>query len=581
MGGLRRALALALLTSWLGCVRELSLGSLVPLVLPPRDAGASCTDDGQCQSHTCGVGGNGNCCRAACSVIDSTCGATGCDDAGLCAYPDSGNPCGTNAACSAGALTPSACSGDGRCLRGDESSACPDHLACNATGTACLAACGRTSDCIAGWFCDQGNAVCCTGLEGGGTLRVDGANGHDGAACCGFGGREPCQTVSRAMALIDSAAARNTTIVATVDGGTGDWPAPETYPIVLGWGVELSAPGVVFRIPDSGIGEIFDVKAYSSSDTLVNASVVGSETSPVGIVSTPPPQEGAIRIESVLYIANANILGGIHALPSSYVFLGEDLAAAVTGTVYLGDHFISCDECTIQDGDLSGMSSVVLGPGAGLVATGQFSISLTSNPVIGAPPPAVGFGTCSLKYIGDAISLSGSGALTFKNGLVQCIGGTAFSLSGGTVVIDNTVIQNTDVGISAGEGANVSVTNSVIRYNAIGVEQSTGATVDLSGGGNSVVCSSSAESSVGSPVPGIDVWNAGAGDLNASNVAWDTAGPDYFSCDTGGSDGGFLACSCNLASCSVVPGSDGMDAVTTGDGGILLTGHTQSPDACL
>ena len=35
----------------------------------------------------------------------------------------------------------------------------------------------------------------------------------------------------------------NVTIDATVSGIGGAWVAPETYPVVLGWGVELNAPG--------------------------------------------------------------------------------------------------------------------------------------------------------------------------------------------------------------------------------------------------------------------------------------------------------------------------------------------------
>jgi hypothetical protein len=54
------------------------------------------------------------------------------------------------------------------------------------------------------------------------------------------------------MALIDAAQAQNVTINATVNGVGGDWAAKETYPIVLGWGVELSAPWVFFLDAKNG-----------------------------------------------------------------------------------------------------------------------------------------------------------------------------------------------------------------------------------------------------------------------------------------------------------------------------------------
>jgi hypothetical protein len=626
-----------------GCLQTVGIGSLQAL---PGDAGAltagvSCGADGQCQSGICGVSVShtGNCCSTACATSDGICGATACDDAGACVYPgalicnDAGPcvypgsvPCRPDS-CSAGVLTHSVCSGAGVCS--PSSTLCPTNQVCDREGTACVFdICGGVV--CAGGFCDPVTGACCAGLYLGGSLYVDGVAGHDGIACCGFGGTEPCLTVTRAMGLVDSAGAQDVTIVATLDGGGGDWAAPETYPIVLGWGVELSAPGVVFHLPDADAGDLLDVRAYSSRDELGSASVVGSATSPLGLDSAVDGGDaGAILVETTLYLANASLThGGISIFgqvlhvgdggvyPYGILVLGADRAGVVTGTVYVTDsprYGILCDQCTIRDVELNGESSLVL-RGAALMAlgfplgahipphpppypyfsTGPLSVSLLSNPVVGVPPSGVGVGTCAEKYIGDGIVIDGTnGEFTFKNGVIQCIGGSGLTATGSQIIVDNTVIQNAGIGISSSVVATVSVTNSLIRYNGIGIVQSCGwlsgidtsadvcGTIDLGGGGNTVICSSNVESTSGSTWPGIDAWNASTLDLNASNVAWDTAGPDYFSCDASGPDGGFLSCSCNLASCSTAPGADGMNAVATNDGGIILTGHTLSPERCL
>jgi hypothetical protein len=185
------------------------------------------------------------------------------------------------------------------------------------------------------------------------------------------------------------------------------------------------------------------------------------------------------------------------------------------------------------------------------------------------------------------VLLNGAVSITFNNGTVQCIGGTAFLLqSSGTgngdpsLNIDSTFIQNTEVGIWATAGT-AEVTNSTINFNVIGVQQDTdgtnNGTTDLSGGGNTVVCSDNKESVIGNLNPGIDVYNTSTKNLDASNVAWDTSGPDYFSCDPA-----FTSCVCNLGSCTTTPGDHDMDAVEDSNnlGGVTTTGNTLSGISC-
>ncbi len=77
------------------------------------------------------------------------------------------------------------------------------------------------------------------------------------------------------MKIIDNAQARDVTINAAVRKGNTWNPAGEVYPIVLGWGAKLSAPGVYFYDANKN-AEIIDVAAFSKSDTIGYASLVGN-----------------------------------------------------------------------------------------------------------------------------------------------------------------------------------------------------------------------------------------------------------------------------------------------------------------
>jgi hypothetical protein len=587
-----------------------------------QQATGPCNTNDACTSAICGVSGTGHCCTAACSTSDPTCGASDCNFRGGCAYTNDFVACGAPPSCTGTIQTNRTnCDGLGKCLPATTVDCTP--FLCGAT--TCLTSCTDATSCVSGAFCDISESACC-GLSSGGAIGVDGIKGNDATGCCGVGASGPCQTISRAMALIDTGQARNVTIHAKVNGGGGDWAAPEpAYPILLGWGVELSAPGVFFLDPNTSPNgppntAILEIKAYPQ-DALGYASVVGTAANPVGVgmnaANTQQTDDrAAIAIDtgSTLYLANATInssVGNVDSAESIRVkggaglVFGQDQSATVTGTVTIGNALgqfatngwqgIIClaDEvnhlgCTIKDATLTGQSSVVIQGQEGLDIDAEdfANISLTSNPVIGVKPSAAGFGTCpwkpDAKATNTSVLLNGLVSLTFNNGTVQCITGRAFQLHAspsGTpaVSIGNTVIRNTDLGIYASAGI-ASVTGSTISYNFIGVQQDTDAannngTIDLSDGGNTVICSNKSEYSQGATThPGIDVLNSSVVNLNASYVAWDTAGPDYFQCDSA-----FASCTCNDTSCTTDAGSDDMDAVEVGDAGITTTGNTQSP----
>ncbi len=590
---------------------------------PGLPNGAACNGGGQCLSGVCGTTGVGNCCATSCTTGDPICGATGCDTSGACLYPSNATPC-TAGSCSNDIQTnPSLCNGQGTCTPpSTPTTSCAPFL-CGTT--TCLTTCTDDTSCVSGGFCDRGNTACCSGLISGGNLNVDGVSGNDRTPCCGIGAFA-CQTLSKAMTLIDEAQASNVTVHVTVDGGEGDWTAPEAaYPVVLGWGVELSAPGIYFHDPSSWPNgppnaAIFDVGYFSNNDTVGYASIVGTAANPIGVgMNTANTEQtddfSTLSVEAgkTLYIANAVVnssrnsphsLNSILLSGTAGLWLGQDQSALTIGAVAIGNALgqqstdgykgivcatdgLSDGGCTIQDVPLpTGQATVSIQGQAAVdldVEEDFSSVSLTATPVIGAPPAGVGIGMCAHKDDGvvalsgppAAIIVGGATTLTFTNGIVQCIGGEGFELSA-TAFIDGTTIQNTDLGIYVTAGT-ASVSNTTIRNNFIGVQQDQTGVLDLGDGGNSVTCSSNAESSQDAGAPGIDVYNTGTANLNASNTAWDTAGPDYFQCDSA-----FTSCSCNLSSCTVAPGADGMDAVedSTNLGGITTTGNTQSPSGC-
>src|SRR5581483_2277638 len=176
----------------------------------------------------------------------------------------------------------SICDGTGNCQPAGTQDCSP--YVCGTS--ACLTNCGSNSDCVSGNFCDddaQANAVCCAGLVNGITLAVDSVTGSDATGCCGYNGAGACQTLTHAMSLIAAAGATGVTINATVNGAGGDWGVEPSYPVTLGWGVELNAPGVNFLDANQVANlAIFDV-AEVGNDTVGYASIVGNGTSQVSV----------------------------------------------------------------------------------------------------------------------------------------------------------------------------------------------------------------------------------------------------------------------------------------------------------
>jgi hypothetical protein len=150
--------------------------------------------------------------------------------------------------------------------------------------------------------------------------------------------------------------------------------------------------------------------------------------------------------------------------------------------------------------------------------------------------------------------------------------------------VKNTTIQNTTYGVITSNG-NLTISSSIIRFNYVGVWQNNvgnpRAIIDLSGGAlggsNTVVCASSSEANPNLQLtsPAIAVLNMTSATLNASNVSWDTPGPDQFICGPTAT-----MCACEIAVCENPGGVDGMDAVNMSTGTITTTGNKLSNVIC-
>ena len=182
--------------------------------------GATCTADtdcllGFCVDCVCCDGRCGGQCQACnlsgtvgiCSSVKSgqpvggrpvctgtgTCGGS-CGGQATCVYPPTSLSC-RPASCDVSTLTsPASCNGSGACPA-VSTSACPNHLRCQPGGTACLAQCTTTSDCVAGFFC---SGTTCTATKALGTGCGAGSECASGfctdGVCCNVQCNGTCTT---------------------------------------------------------------------------------------------------------------------------------------------------------------------------------------------------------------------------------------------------------------------------------------------------------------------------------------------------------------------------------------------------
>ena len=146
-----------------------------------------CSAPDQCTApHICGTTGAGNCCAAACSTSDPTCGATDCDPGtGACLYP-TGTGCGTSCNTSTSMLTTSTCNGSGACAAGTASpcagnASCASPTACNGTNCGSNDSAGDAR-CATGYWCN-GSACVAAQMVGGCTRNSQCTGSCVGLVC--------------------------------------------------------------------------------------------------------------------------------------------------------------------------------------------------------------------------------------------------------------------------------------------------------------------------------------------------------------------------------------------------------------
>ena len=414
------------------------------------------------------------------------------------------------------------------------------------------------------------------------------------------------------MTSIDAAQAQDVVIQASVNSIGGDWLAGgEVYPIKLGWGAALSAPGVYFSDLGEVQAEIFDVTPFSANDKVGYASIYGTVAQPVFIGmsqnGTQSQDLSAVKIEAnqQLYISNADLNGSavdhtaaLTVAAGASLTLGTDQPSVTTGTVFIGNALnteatdgwngIVCEAdntaatgCTITDATLVVSSVVIQGQeGEDIDAENYASIALTSKPTIGIAPAAAGFGKCAgVKPdgsgmglgSGEAVLLHGLATVAFDNGLVQCIGANGFELTssskGSPTLTPGPKARHPEhfeTAVYACGGRRHDLELRPFSSTTTACVQSYDSThssaIDLSGGavgGNNVICSSNRESVNGGAVnPGVPVVTGTNHHrrFNASLVGLGIPPDrDLFAC---GSLSSFAPCESSACTASP-PGSDG------------------------
>jgi hypothetical protein len=334
------------------------------------------------------------------------------------------------------------------------------------------------------------------------------------------------------MQLVDFAntlkAGTLVTLNASIGGKGGDWTT-ETYPVSLGWGVTLDAPGVYFT-DTNGAAEIFDV-ALQTGEAAANPVVIGGASSKaanltvIGVDSSGnlTSDDISVHVESgeTLDLLNTQVLekpkGGLLCL-NAWCGVAVQVEKTATlnvsldnsgnsGTVYLGG-MLPNGTAPIYPGGKGKPPSV---PQAGILCNGTVTdqggatpslvsqwravsidaednctVTLNNDPTFGTATMG-GFNGCGKILDDTGILANGSGAtVTLSGATISCINGDGIDVTNTnngpnpavvTVQADSagnpSVIENCETaGIYAGAGSTY-VIGSKIWYNFTGIDMET------------------------------------------------------------------------------------------------------------
>jgi hypothetical protein len=564
-------------------------------------AGAPCATDPQCASGHC-LGGY--CCATGCKVDDIACKPTACaHGSGVCAYPSSSISCGGG--CNENVYTPpSSCDGAGTCTGAKD---CGTFVCQAATG--CPVHCSDDSVCATDTHCFQ--RVCCAAIATKAKLYVDGATGAD-IGCCGATAATACQTIGAAMKEIEASKATGATILATVNGTTGNWTAPETWPVTLHLGVTLHAPGVYFYVPDNGSNflDAFAVAPFDASDSLpvtiegdaaTYAAFIGfaADATQYGGTKNGVSVTGlTVRLGSVWLNGAGN---GVEVADrgnleiDGFVNIGNYTGPS-GGAPVPGNTGISCagssaaNVATVTDPGGRAGDLIIQGQSqAGISAGSYCTINLDHAPTFG-----VFDGGCASSkpdHFG-LVAFGDPGQVTLTGPTFQCMLDDGVQLSSGNpvVTLNNPIIKNSGCGGLTVLAGNLYSNNGQITHNHWGVVMQTGGHVFLNGGGtggvsggNAITCNTQAEPGdcATGGYPGVDVENDSTDALNADNCTFDHSPPSELSC----TDSTFTACTCTSAPATLCPTAatnyDGVDvAITSATGTVSVNGSQASAAGC-
>jgi len=382
-----------------------------------------------------------------------------------------------------------------------------------------------------------------------------------------------------------------------------DWSpsAGETYPIHLGYGVTLYAPGIFFSppTPKGAAGDVFDVYSYGGTDTgtvtiegnpKIDYVFIGIDSQQASLTNTAVAVNTGVATKTPVPVVLNDVwmngetealylgAGSSVSLGPSPVIIGSGGSTAnplpVTSTgVGVYCQGTAASPATLKDVDAGGASVLQVdsqdtahGLKGTFYAYDGCNVTLSQSPIFGLPPPCQ-----TPKIDGEGLLMGGASTISLTGATIQCmfnhgidVGEVTTLNANPTVTLDKMLLEYTGQTALKLNGGSVTATNSTIYHSRFGVVVQLAATLDLSGGGNIVACNTNAEpGGYTGTVPGIDVWNSsGTASIDASNVAWDHNPPYYWTCTDGA--GSASTCTCASGACNgvAVAPTDGADALT-------------------
>jgi hypothetical protein len=472
------------------------------------------------------------------------------------------------------------------------------------------------ADCDTAYYCDlTGITACCPQLT---TFNVDGALGHD-FVCCGSVAA-PCKTLTHAMKDVQASGLNGVTLNAYNGDANQNWGASETWPVVLGYGVTLKAPGIYFRDGTISDPTMFAVK-QGAGDNSTSVIIEGSAGNDIQIGRDNSGIDGGISQSSAqitvdgpmnLHLINATVTN-LHVdcflfgcnVPQTYTYgvqvnagatltLGWDgltgtgpvtIAGSSTSPFFASNEGIHCagsaaSPATVTDVP-DGGSLTVTSEGYGIGAFSHCLVTLGTSPAFGYNPPASGFFDCGLApYPLDQIGIYAADGtnLTLSNASFQCESAYGVWLASSTnrpadlpsATLDHVFFTKCDEAVVVAAGA-LTATNTTFVANHNAVTQWCQAAIadagivngliDLSGGGNKIYCNYAKPILFGSN-PSIDVWNRSSKALKADNVSWLYSPTERWQCPSDFS----ANCICESATCTAAAdGGNGFNQVISQD----------------